>query len=55
MDYVLYGGMVGLLLLAGMFLWALGETLLEMRRYRREAAGAERNVEGVDLSGSIKS
>jgi hypothetical protein len=55
MNYVLYGGIVGLLLLAGIFLWALGETLLEMHRYRREAAGAKRNVGGVDYSRSIKS
>jgi hypothetical protein len=55
MNYVWYGGIVVLLLLAGIFLWALGETWLEMRRQRREAAGAERNVGGVDYSRSIKS
>jgi hypothetical protein len=55
MSYVWYAGIAGLLLLAGIFLWALGETWLEMRRHRREAAGAERNVGGADYSGPIKS
>jgi hypothetical protein len=52
---VWYAGIAGLLLIVCIFLWALGEALLEMRRYRREAPGAERNVGRVDYRGSIKS